>query len=96
MAMQHGRLHRGFHLAASGAYPFGSPSGLDGAPTPEPNDERASYVVVRNGRDEIVLKVRPTGAFPRDPLLRLDPAAARRLAGELLAFAGTIDGAPSD
>ncbi|HEX8664963.1 MAG TPA: hypothetical protein VF744_13120 [Beijerinckiaceae bacterium] len=91
---QHRRLHSGFHLAG-GPYPFGS--GLDSALAPEPasNDRRAPYVVVLNGRDEIVLKVRP-GPFARDPLLRLDATAARRLAGELLVFAGAIDGAPSD
>ena len=91
---QHRRLHREFHLAG-GPYPFGS--GLDGAFPPEAANggERPPYVVVLNGRDEIVLKVRPNGGS-RDPLLRLDAAAARRLAGELLAFAGAIDGAPSD
>ena len=92
---QHRRLHRDFHLAPGGSYPFGS--SLDGAFPSEAakNEGRAPYVVVLNGREEIVLKVRPTGAS-RDPLLRLDAAAARRLAGELLAFAGAIDGAPSD
>ncbi|HEX8166424.1 MAG TPA: hypothetical protein VF601_11630 [Beijerinckiaceae bacterium] len=91
---QHRRLSRGLHLAAGGPDPFGG--GLDGAPESACNGGHAPYVVVLDGRDEIVLKVRPSGAFPRAPLLRLDPAAARRLAGELLAFAGAIDGAPSD
>jgi hypothetical protein len=88
---QHRRLHRGFQLAGGGPYAFG---GLDGAlPEPVPHGGRAPYVVVLNGR-EIVLKVR-SGGFARDPLLRLDAATARRLAGDLLAFAGAIDGAPS-
>ena len=91
---QHRRLQRGFQLAGGRSYPFGS--GLDGALAPEPaHDGRAPYVAVLNGRDEIVLKVR-SGGFARDPLLRLDAATARRLAGDLLAFAGAIDGAPSD
>ena len=81
-------------MASGRPYPFG---GLDGTLSPEPANggERAPYVIVLNGRDEIVLKVRPTGTS-RDPLLRLDAAAARRLAGELLVFSGAIDGALSD
>jgi hypothetical protein len=93
---QHRRLHTGFHTAAGGPYPFGS--GIDGAFSPEAatNDVRAPYTVTLGGRDEIVLKLQPPATFLRDSSLRLDPAAARRLAGELLAFAGAIDGAPSD
>ena len=67
---QHRRLHGGFQLAAGGPYPFGS--GLDGAFPPEAakNEGRAPHVVVLNGRDEIVLKVRPAGVS-RDPLLKI-------------------------
>jgi hypothetical protein len=89
---QHRRLHRGIHLAGR-PYPFGG--GFEGAlPEPAPQDGRAPYVVALSGPDEIVLKA-PPGGLARDSL-RLDATAARRLAGDLLAFAGAIDGAPSD
>ena len=89
---EHRGLRGGLQSAAGRPYPFG---GFDGTLSSEPApDGPAPYIVVLNGR-EIVLKVR-SRSLTRDPLLRLDAAAARRLAGDLLAFAGAIDGAPSD
>jgi hypothetical protein len=55
---------------------------------------RGAWTVSHRGPEGILLEVRSGGSL--EPSLRLDAAAARRLAGELLAFAGAIDGSASD
>jgi hypothetical protein len=84
--------HRPLRLLPSNLSPFGgigSPD--DGAPSRGP--ERGSWRIAHDGVGRVILALRP-GGF--EPSLRLEAAAARRLAGELLAFAGAIDGAASD
>jgi hypothetical protein len=56
---------------------------------------RGAWTVSHRGPEGILLEVRSCGS-EREPSLRLDAAAARRLAGELLALAGAIDGSASD
>ena len=55
---------------------------------------RGAWTVSHRGPEGILLEVRSGGSL--EPSLRLDAAAARRLAGELLALAGPIDGSASD
>jgi hypothetical protein len=55
---------------------------------------RGAWTVSHRGPEGILLEVRSGGSL--EPSLRLDAAGARRLAGELLALAGAIDGSASD
>jgi hypothetical protein len=47
-------------------------------------------------RDEIVLTVGSAGILERGPSIRLAADGARKLAGQLLAYAGALDGSAGD
>ncbi len=88
--------HRRSHLATSDSYRFGIGSSA-AASVEQPQDGGGfPWTLVVSGRDEIILKVRSSGTLAPNPALRLNAESGRKLAGALLAFAGAIDGAPSD
>jgi hypothetical protein len=55
-----------------------------------------AYAVSRGGREKVVLALRALDGLERSPSVRLTPRDARRLAADLLACAGAIDGSMGD
>jgi hypothetical protein len=60
------------------------------------SESREAYTVSLAGRDEVLLALRASGEFGRTPPVRLTARDARRLAADLLACAGAIDGSSGD
>ena len=87
-------LNSRLRLAARDARSFGGARAAelaDGAGRASP----PPWTTALGGR-EIELRLDASASPHRDPALRLSPAAARALAGELLAMAGAVDGSRSD
>jgi hypothetical protein len=67
----------------------------EAAPEP-PAEAQKPWRLSLDQRDEIILTLGTPGLLERGPSIRLPAEGARKLAGQLLAYAGALDGSAGD